>query len=350
MAELNPPLGTTTPEIFLDNVKRADELVNGPAGTVNDRAGEPLDTWRQMMAKNDEVRQNIIPLSKQYATLAAAQADIANIPEGSTAYYRSPDDSALAIEVMNVGGTLTTTGRTMASGELVAKIDNRISESEGENIVEIHDSEKNIVGLLDKDGYFFLPYLPESVQNTINRLLSLVSSRSGSDIFRLGDGENDTFIQDCDGRVFVPLLNLSIQDYFKYIESYASLTTGDDILRFGDGEHDTLIQANDGRLYLPLLADSVQDEINNLKNNQTPESSVVSIDIRNQVDTAAYINIPDGYYAEKIKWLRDNVAIPDATGYAYILTADDMMKNITLSIESLLGGNRVALLNKSNFC
>ena len=119
MAELNPPLGTTTPEIFLDNVKRADELVNGPAGTVNDRAGEPLDTWRQMMAKNDEVRQNLIPLSKQYQTLAAAQADIANIPEGSTVYYRSPDDSALAIEVMNVGGTLQPTGRKMPSQQAV---------------------------------------------------------------------------------------------------------------------------------------------------------------------------------------------------------------------------------------
>ncbi|WP_228284431.1 SGNH/GDSL hydrolase family protein [Klebsiella variicola] len=115
MAELNPPLGTTTPEIFLDNVKRADELVNGPAGTVNDRAGEPLDTWRQMMAKNDEVRQNLIPLSKQYQTLAAAQADIVNIPEGSTTYYRSPDDSALAVEVMNVSGTLQPTGRQMPS-------------------------------------------------------------------------------------------------------------------------------------------------------------------------------------------------------------------------------------------
>ncbi|HGN9180319.1 TPA: SGNH/GDSL hydrolase family protein [Klebsiella pneumoniae] len=115
MAELNPPLGTTTPEIFLDNVKRADELVNGPAGTVNDRGGEPLDTWRQMMAKNDEVRQNLIPLSKQYQTLAAAQADIANIPEGSTTYYRSPDDSALAVEVMNVSGTLQPTGRQMPS-------------------------------------------------------------------------------------------------------------------------------------------------------------------------------------------------------------------------------------------
>nr|MCF0376412.1 SGNH/GDSL hydrolase family protein [Klebsiella pneumoniae] len=122
MAELNPPLGTTTPEIFLDNVKRADELVNGPAGTVNDRAGEPLDTWRQMMAKNDEVRQNIIPLSKQYQTLAAAQADIVNIPVGSTTYYRSPDNSALAIEVMNVGGTLQPTGRRMVSQKTVEGI------------------------------------------------------------------------------------------------------------------------------------------------------------------------------------------------------------------------------------
>ncbi len=115
MAELNPPLGTTTPEIFLDNVKRADELVNGPAGTVNDRAGEPLDTWRQMMAKNDQIRQNIIPLSKQYATLAAAQADIVNIPVNSTTYVRSPDGSALADEYMNVAGTLTATGRRMPS-------------------------------------------------------------------------------------------------------------------------------------------------------------------------------------------------------------------------------------------
>ncbi|MCQ8546582.1 SGNH/GDSL hydrolase family protein [Klebsiella pneumoniae] len=129
MAELNPPLGTTTPEIFLDNVKRADELVNGSAGTVNDRAGEPLDTWRQMMAKNDEVRQNIIPLSKQYQTLAAAQADIANIPDGSTTYYRSADDSALAIEVMNVGGTLQPTGRKMPSQQAVDEASDSAKEA-----------------------------------------------------------------------------------------------------------------------------------------------------------------------------------------------------------------------------
>ncbi|MBG9396311.1 SGNH/GDSL hydrolase family protein, partial [Klebsiella pneumoniae] len=89
----------------------------------------PLDTWRQMMAKNDEVRQNLIPLSKQYQTLAAAQADIANIPEGSTAYYRSPDDSALAIEVMNVGGTLQPTGRKMPSQQAVDEASDSAKEA-----------------------------------------------------------------------------------------------------------------------------------------------------------------------------------------------------------------------------
>ncbi|EPR2730765.1 SGNH/GDSL hydrolase family protein [Klebsiella pneumoniae] len=118
----NPELGSSSPAVLLDNAERLDKLVNGPAADVPDRGGDPLYSWRQMMAKNDEVRQNLIPLSKQYMTLAAAQADIANIPEGSTTYYRSPDDSALAIEVMNVGGTLQPTGRRMVSQKTVEGI------------------------------------------------------------------------------------------------------------------------------------------------------------------------------------------------------------------------------------
>ncbi|HBR1403338.1 sialate O-acetylesterase [Klebsiella pneumoniae] len=124
-----PPVGETTdPDIFMDNVKRADELVNGPAGTVDDRGGEPLDTWREMMAKNDEVRQNLIPLSKQYMTLEATQADIANIPEGSTAYVRSADGSALADEYINNGGTLEATGRTMPSQQAVDSVQEQVSD------------------------------------------------------------------------------------------------------------------------------------------------------------------------------------------------------------------------------
>lgn len=125
----NPELGSSSPEVLLDNAKRLDELTNGPAATVPDRAGEPLDSWRKMQEDNaalvDETRQNLIPLGRQYMTYADAQADIANIPEGSSTYYRSPDDLRLAIEVMNVGGTLEPTGRVMVSKLYIDEIKNR---------------------------------------------------------------------------------------------------------------------------------------------------------------------------------------------------------------------------------
>ncbi|EPX7976305.1 sialate O-acetylesterase, partial [Klebsiella pneumoniae] len=83
---------------------------------------EPLDTWRQMMAKNDEIRQNIIPLSKQYMTIEAAQADIANIPAGSTTYVRSQDGSSLADEYINLAGTLQPTGRRMVRDDYAYQV------------------------------------------------------------------------------------------------------------------------------------------------------------------------------------------------------------------------------------
>ncbi|MGR7851273.1 hypothetical protein [Klebsiella aerogenes] len=57
-------------------------------------------------------------------TLTDAQADIANIPEGSATYYRSPDDTAFAIEVINNSGTLAATGRKMPSQQEVNKAAN----------------------------------------------------------------------------------------------------------------------------------------------------------------------------------------------------------------------------------
>lgn len=129
----NPELGSTSPAVLLDNAERLDKLVNGSALTEPDRAGDDLDTWRGMMAKNEalteETRQNLIPLSRQYATLAAAQADIATIPVGATTYYRSPDDSSLAVEVINNAGTLQPTGRKMPSQDAVSAVDEKINET-----------------------------------------------------------------------------------------------------------------------------------------------------------------------------------------------------------------------------
>ncbi|STU67836.1 flagellar biosynthesis, cell-distal portion of basal-body rod [Klebsiella pneumoniae subsp. pneumoniae] len=93
----NPPLGSTNADVFMGNVQRLDELINGPAADVPDRAGDPLYSWRL-------IRQSLIPLSRQYMTLADAQADIANIPDGSATYVRSTDDSALADEYINNAG------------------------------------------------------------------------------------------------------------------------------------------------------------------------------------------------------------------------------------------------------
>ncbi|HDT3144089.1 TPA: hypothetical protein QHO99_005400 [Klebsiella pneumoniae] len=115
MAEFIPPLGTADPQIFMENVRRLDQLMQSSELTFPDRAGELLYTWRG-------IHQTLIPLSKQYMTLAAAQADIVNIPVGSTTYYRSPDDSALAIEVINNAGTLQPTGRKMPSQQAVDAI------------------------------------------------------------------------------------------------------------------------------------------------------------------------------------------------------------------------------------
>lgn len=102
-----------------------DKVVTSTELTYTDRLGGEHYTVDGMKAEGDKVveetRQNLIPLSRQYMTLEAAQADIANIPMGSTTYYRSPDDSALAVEVINNAGTLEPTGRKMPSQQSIDK-------------------------------------------------------------------------------------------------------------------------------------------------------------------------------------------------------------------------------------
>lgn len=110
-----------------------DKVVTSTELKYTDRLGGEHYTVDGIKAEGDKVveetRQNLIPLSRQYMTLEAAQADIANIPEGSTTYYRSPDDSALAIEVMNVGGTLQPTGRKMPSQQYIDALKFNLGET-----------------------------------------------------------------------------------------------------------------------------------------------------------------------------------------------------------------------------
>ncbi|WP_227528615.1 hypothetical protein [Klebsiella pneumoniae] len=129
----NPVPSSAIPDVW-DNNATIDEFVNSPELTLTTRTGTERDTLAGIQKKSDdqrvqmaedgaavveETRQNLIPLSRQYMTLADAQADIANIPAGSTTYVRSQDGSSLADEYINNGGTLSATGRKMPSQEYI---------------------------------------------------------------------------------------------------------------------------------------------------------------------------------------------------------------------------------------
>ncbi|HHZ8175836.1 TPA: hypothetical protein ACWMDY_000634 [Klebsiella pneumoniae] len=120
-----------------DNMQSIDSFVNSNDETITTRTGKQLDTLHGVNVKAsnqrdelqaefeasqeerditfEETRQNLIPLSRQYTTLADAQADIANIPVNSFTYVRDPSGNALALEYQNVAGVLTATGRKMPS-------------------------------------------------------------------------------------------------------------------------------------------------------------------------------------------------------------------------------------------
>ncbi|WP_242627713.1 SGNH/GDSL hydrolase family protein [Klebsiella variicola] len=142
-----------------DNAQAYDDFMNSENDTFIDRLENEKDTLagaqKKMAAAAEasvqDARQNLIPLSRQYMTLAAAQADIANIPAGSTTYYRSPDDSALAIEVMNVSGTLQPTGRTMDAGGNIRQ------EPLSNNLVEFSDPLGFSHSRIRADGGFETP-------------------------------------------------------------------------------------------------------------------------------------------------------------------------------------------------
>ncbi|HFL7983538.1 TPA: hypothetical protein ACG5DV_000455 [Klebsiella pneumoniae] len=114
-----------------------DKVVTSTDLTYTDRLGGEHYTVDGMKAEGDKVveetRKNLIPLSRQYMTLAEAQADIANIPSGSATYVRSTDGSSLADEYINNAGTLQPTGRKMPS----------------------YDSIKNLIGLNENTRFIF---------------------------------------------------------------------------------------------------------------------------------------------------------------------------------------------------
>ncbi|WP_411549098.1 hypothetical protein [Klebsiella pneumoniae] len=102
---------------------------------------------------------------REFPTLAAAQADAdaGNIQVGSTAYYRSPDDSALAIEVINNGGTLEPTGRRMPSQVYIDSLLSIIQQMQNQSLYRdgvagfsfpVISADKRVIGFKNDGGVY----------------------------------------------------------------------------------------------------------------------------------------------------------------------------------------------------
>lgn len=120
--------------------------------------------YQERMGEIEETRQNLIPLSRQYMTLADAQADIANIPVNSVTYVRDQSGDALALEYKNVEGTLTATGRKMPSQQSVDDVYAFIADNDilspGRNIYNYRKSIDgkylNEQGVISDNPIYFL--------------------------------------------------------------------------------------------------------------------------------------------------------------------------------------------------
>lgn len=137
----------TESDIYIDRFGNAKDSLSGTAIKITAAAGVAVEA----------TRQNLIPLSKQYMTLAAAQADIANIPDGSTTYVRSADGSSLADEYINNAGTLEATGRTMPSSQTISDALIPVlslltaNTTDTKTLVNILDADRNIRGEIGED-------------------------------------------------------------------------------------------------------------------------------------------------------------------------------------------------------
>lgn len=160
----NKPIPSEDPRDLKFNAGKIDEEVNGSADYYTDRFGVQRLTsagrnnafnaqLSEQQSEYNNLVENLIPLSRQYMTLADAQADIANIPDGSTTYVRSPDGSSLADEYINNGGALEATGRKMPSQQAVDDSVALTSDEVRNRSELIVKAEENKLSLITSGGF-----------------------------------------------------------------------------------------------------------------------------------------------------------------------------------------------------
>ncbi|ESN37030.1 hypothetical protein L365_02429 [Klebsiella pneumoniae MGH 19] len=244
-----------------------DKVVTSTELTYTDRLGGEHYTVDGIKAEGDkaveETRKNLIPLSRQYMTLAAAQADIANIPDGSATYVRSADGSSLADEYINNAGTLEATGRKMPSQAGLDSLDARqdftdsvISPQLSKTVLGwligfMNFEQTGLFGGFDETGGFRLAEMPDAVQDRLKQLgdYDLLTSIPGFHALMLDSEGKAGFAVSQDWGLLLAGLDRSVQD--EIIELKNGAGTTDTILRPHNG---VLAVFKDGASVSPVYA------------------------------------------------------------------------------------------------
>ncbi|MBK0032758.1 right-handed parallel beta-helix repeat-containing protein [Erwinia sp. S43] len=255
-------VGSVDPRDLLDNAQVLDKLLNGDAESVAGRLNKVLKSWAGIVADATRIiesaRQNLIPLSRQYMTLAAAQADIASIPVGSTTFVRSPDDTALALEYINDGGTLKPTGRKMPSQESLDIVsayyqifEKYFSQNGSGNLYEWYDKEQqNLIAFMDPAGQLFLPGFNsrpvQALQSDIEQVSSAVKQSESENLHEWFDKDKTHLVAflDAAGQFYLPGLNSrpvqSLQDDIRQVSEAVTRDAPPAILRLTDAQNSLL--------------------------------------------------------------------------------------------------------------
>ncbi|MFM4225643.1 hypothetical protein AB8S88_27245 [Klebsiella pneumoniae] len=287
-----------------------DKVVTSTELTYTDRLGGEHYTVDGIKAEGDkaveETRKNLIPLSRQYMTLAAAQADIANIPDGSATYVRSADGSSLADEYINNAGTLEATGRKMPSQGSVDALKEIISEEIAKvmasGAAQTTDAYPDIAELiLDSVGHAVYRRYADGTSQfpalMIGSGVELVQIAGGGFVCQLRDTQEEIFKVSASGSIIRGTVTSWITDD-ESISDYVEIHM--------DGQ---------GRIYRRVLADGTVEQVGD--DGPTDDTSsypmVASVDgniIAVQDDTVTQItsdtgvsNISPVAYADFLRYL-----------------------------------------------
>lgn len=249
-------------------------------------------TLDQFQAKADESIQDLLKHgSRAYPTLAAANADIANIALDTKVTVLSATDGGDYYKA-TAGATTLTKSPYDPLTQANSYTDNKVSEVVGHNLKP-------------------------------NRLFVLKDS-NGFEVMTLNS----------DGGLSLPRVKGDVQDELAFPRTFAKTNSGENLLELNDSNGVNIISvASDGNIYLPHIAGSLQDRLLN-SSPSTSAANVAAVSSPSTVGKAVYAKLPDNYSASTYKWFKDGEIIVGENKPLYIVKSGDAGSVITVESDA----------------